>query len=732
MRKMKKTLLSLVIALLFSGPAWGMIGGGQINLEPPATTTVSGTSELATSAETIAGTDAAKVVTPDGLAYTVQRGTMNYAADAQANDTYVITMVPAIDGYVTGMKISFYAKTANTGAATINVNAKGAKTIKKGHDLDLADSDIEAGQHVLIEYDGTNFQMLSATALSASYDPANVAITGGTIDGTPTGGTTPAAGAFTTVTVPSVFEGYTTTATAAGTTTLTATSNYHQFFTGTTTQNAKLPVTSTLVLGQDFRIVNKSSGVVTVQSSGSNAVVAMVPNSECILTCILLTGTTAASWDYKYGGNRFEDTYTISPEGGDYTTIQAALTAHSAGGELFIVYPGTYTNDTINFSASNQTIKGAGLTPNAVITNTAQIINHGAFTGCRMNNIKLVGTYTTAIDMITGTGGDATTTGLIARDCHLEVAASGAIAGSPTVVNTTGAFKQVRGTLKYKNEAASGGQIKQAVTLGATAVVELRRVIVDIDGSGASDAITLGYGAGTGVINLYRCKVDVTDVISDIVNGVAYLGGTGDNEYMGNDIHVTCGGAKTAYGMLLTTTGALTVRTMYNHIHVVGGTNYGFSVGANCTVTSQFDDIIATAGNVNNGTLNTVSSLEDGSLTLTGAVHASLDIVTHGSTEAVTAATMKGSVHVITGAYVVTLPDAVIGMSGVFRASTAAEFSVKAAASDHFEMFDGTVISNADKQTSGGTKNEYIYIYCESANTWITIGINGAFTDGGA
>jgi len=111
---------------------------------------------------------------------------------------------------------------------------------------------------------------------------------------------------------------------------------------------------------------------------------------------------------------------------------------------------------------------------------------------------------------------------------------------------------------------------------------------------------------------------------------------------------------------------------------------------------------------------------------------ADITIITHSATENVTAVSMKGFVHVIDGAYVVTLPAAVVGMSGVFRASTAAEFSVKAGGSDHFEMFDGTVISDADKITSGGTKNEFLQIYCESANTWIVIAQNGPMTDGGA
>jgi hypothetical protein len=96
--------------------------------------------------------------------------------------------------------------------------------------------------------------------------------------------------------------GYTTTATAAGTTTLTVSSTQQQFFTGVTTQTVVLPVTSTLVLGQTFRIVNMSTGVVTVNSSGGNAVVAMVALAEVTVTCILTSGTTAASWDIQYTG----------------------------------------------------------------------------------------------------------------------------------------------------------------------------------------------------------------------------------------------------------------------------------------------------------------------------------------------------------------------------------------------------------------------------------------------
>ena len=96
---------------------------------------------------------------PTGAA--LQDGSANYAADAGANDTYAITLSPALGAYAAGNVIQFKANTANTGAATLNVNALGAKTIKKYGTVDLSDNDILANQIVTVVYDGTNFQLMS-------------------------------------------------------------------------------------------------------------------------------------------------------------------------------------------------------------------------------------------------------------------------------------------------------------------------------------------------------------------------------------------------------------------------------------------------------------------------------------------------------------------------------------------------------------------------------------------
>ena len=117
-------------------------------------------------------------------------------------------------------------------------------------------------------------------------------------------------------------QAYTTTATAAGTTTLTASSTLLQFFTGSTTQTVVLPVVSTLSTGQRYEIHNNSSGAITVNSSGSNLVATVPAGVTTVCTCILITGTTAASWDADIQG--FTTTLPIAQGGTGAATLAGA------------------------------------------------------------------------------------------------------------------------------------------------------------------------------------------------------------------------------------------------------------------------------------------------------------------------------------------------------------------------------------------------------------------------
>lgn len=89
----------------------------------------------------------------------LETGAAYYAADGGSTDAYAVTLSPVPTSYTAGQLVHFKANTANIGAATLNVNALGAKTIKKHGDQDLASGDIIAGQLVSVLYDGTNFQL---------------------------------------------------------------------------------------------------------------------------------------------------------------------------------------------------------------------------------------------------------------------------------------------------------------------------------------------------------------------------------------------------------------------------------------------------------------------------------------------------------------------------------------------------------------------------------------------
>lgn len=84
------------------------------------------------------------------------------AAGASATTyTCSYTVSPTL---ITGHLYWFKADVANSGAATINFNSLGAKTVKKLNGnitTDLVANDLVAGQWVALFYDGTNMQMAS-------------------------------------------------------------------------------------------------------------------------------------------------------------------------------------------------------------------------------------------------------------------------------------------------------------------------------------------------------------------------------------------------------------------------------------------------------------------------------------------------------------------------------------------------------------------------------------------
>ena len=131
--------------------------------------------------------------------------------------------------------------------------------------------------------------------------------------------------------------GYTTTATAAGTTVLTVASTQTQYFTGTSTQTITLPVVSTLVLGQEYEIVNLSTGSLTVNSSGGNLVSTVLAGNTVRVQVIAITGTSAASWNVIAAS--VPNPLTLSGSTAGYTPLVLTSTeAAAAAGPIQDIY----------------------------------------------------------------------------------------------------------------------------------------------------------------------------------------------------------------------------------------------------------------------------------------------------------------------------------------------------------------------------------------------------------
>lgn len=92
-------------------------------------------------------------------------------------------------------------------------------------------------------------------------------------------------------------------ASAGTTTTLTVSSPRRLLITGTLAHTVQMPDVTTLALGAYWEISNSSTQSITVTSSGGNTIVTVSPSVTVRVECILITGTTNASWEWIVAGN---------------------------------------------------------------------------------------------------------------------------------------------------------------------------------------------------------------------------------------------------------------------------------------------------------------------------------------------------------------------------------------------------------------------------------------------
>ena len=224
--------------------------------------------------------------------------------------------------------------------------------------------------------------------------------------------------------------GFTSTATAAGTTTLTNASSYYQLFTGSTTQTVVLPVTSTLSQGWSYHIVNNSTGALTVNSSGGNLVISVIAGTTAMVTCILTSGTTAASWESGY-----TDFSTATGTASVVLSTAPTITTLTAAGAL----TASATTQAINLGASQTS--GTLILGGTAGTGTMTI---GRSTGNQTTNIQAGATASGSTKTM-----NIATAGLSGSTTNINIGS--AVVGAVTNIEVDGVFNVGSGIVCNSN-----------------------------------------------------------------------------------------------------------------------------------------------------------------------------------------------------------------------------------------------------------------------------------------
>lgn len=331
--------------------------------------------------------------------------------------------------------------------------------------------------------------------------------------------------------------GYATTVTAAGTTTLTVASANQQFFTGSTTQTVEMPVTSTLTLGQNYRIVNNSSGSLTINSSGGNNILTMAGDSVAILTCILTSGTTAASWDYVLSDQN---------EGGGVTSVGTGTGL--TGGP--ITSTGTISFAAIAAHKLWANITGGSAVPTEVSTSTfLQTVNYRIVTGTSTYT-PTTGTVFALVEAVGGGGGGG---GGNSSGAGNGSAGAGGGGGAYSKILYTAAELGANASVTIGAGGAGGTAGNNAGTAGGN---------TSFDPAGTGGTITANGGAGGG-----SAASTASAGTSSPGNGGSASGGT-----------VNIPGSPGGYGWW---TASLVIIAGGNGGNASIGNGYGNNIGAN-------------------------------------------------------------------------------------------------------------------------------------------------------
>lgn len=248
-----------------------------------------------------------------------------------AGGGFVVTTPSSTSGFTYGTNAIAWTQFSGAGEVTVD-----ATLIKTGNQIKRAPltGDVTAA-------DGSNAATIANSAVTLAKQ-ANLAAN--SVIGNLTGSSaTPAAVSATSAATASTvatrdananmranntIENFQSVTSAAGTTTLTVSSPKTTQVTGSTTQTVKLPDATTLVVGQQYVVVNRSSGLVTVNDNDSTLVQTMASGSFLTAT-VTSIGSAAGVWDAAYtsaGGSGTVTTVSVASANGLAGTVANAST----------------------------------------------------------------------------------------------------------------------------------------------------------------------------------------------------------------------------------------------------------------------------------------------------------------------------------------------------------------------------------------------------------------------
>jgi hypothetical protein len=101
-------------------------------------------------------------------------GINSQLSSVAGTNSITATATPTLTAYATGAIYSFIAVNTNSGAATLSIDGLTATSITKNGSVALSAGDIQSGKMMLVEYDGTTFQLVNNIVYGGSITNGNI------------------------------------------------------------------------------------------------------------------------------------------------------------------------------------------------------------------------------------------------------------------------------------------------------------------------------------------------------------------------------------------------------------------------------------------------------------------------------------------------------------------------------------------------------------------------------